>query len=102
MEARLLHYAFSDAGHLTAKLNRNSSIPVPLKSKSYLRVRILFGLPWYFGKRYFLDQYFRGGVYGFALAMIYGHARWLRDVKMWEEHAGKPRPTAPLKSDNSL
>ncbi|VAV95191.1 hypothetical protein MNBD_ALPHA05-1428, partial [hydrothermal vent metagenome] len=52
----------------------------------YLVVRILFGLPFYFAKRYFLDQYFRGGVYGFALALIYGFARWLRDVKMWEQH----------------
>ncbi len=85
MRARLLHFAFTDAGHLMEKLNRNSSIPAPLKSKPYLAMRIVFGLPFYFAKRYFSDQYFRGGVYGVALALMYGVGRWLRDVKMWEE-----------------
>lgn len=87
MKSRLLHYAYKDAAHLMDKLNRNSSIPVPLKSKSYLALRIVCGLPFYFAKRYVSDQYFRGGVYGFALALIYGYARWLRDVKMWERLA---------------
>ncbi|WP_425410348.1 glycosyltransferase family 2 protein [Hyphococcus sp.] len=87
MRARLLHYAYQDAAHLMDKLNRNSSIPVPLKSKSYLALRITCGLPFYFTKRYLAHQYFRGGVYGFALALMYGYARWLRDVKMWERHA---------------
>jgi glycosyltransferase involved in cell wall biosynthesis len=86
MKARMLHYAFTDVAHLVNKLNRNSSIPAPLKSRPYLMVRIVFGLPFYFAKRYVMDQYFRGGVYGFALALIYGFARWLRDVKMWEQH----------------
>ena len=87
LRAPLLHYAFTGAEHLMDKLNRNSSIPVDVvrpKSKPYLALRIVFGLPFYFGKRYFLQQYFRGGVYGFALAMMYGYARWLTDVKMWE------------------
>ena len=55
--------------------------------RTMLALRILFGLPFFFGKRYFLQQYFRGGVYGFALAMMYGYARWLTDVKMWERIA---------------
>jgi len=87
LSAPLLHYAFTGADHLMDKLNRNSSIPIDVvepKSMPYLALRIIFGLPFYFGKRYFLQQYFRGGVYGFALAMIYGYARWLTDVKMWE------------------
>ena len=87
LKAPILHYAFADIAHLTAKLNRNSSIKVPMKSKRTLAFRITCGLPIYFAQRYLLDQYFRGGVYGFALALIYGHARWLRDVKMWEERA---------------
>jgi len=86
LNARILHYAFADIAHLMNKLNRNSSIDAPLKSRPYLMLRILFALPFYFGKRYFLEQYFRAGVYGFSLALIYGFARWLRDVKMWEQH----------------
>ena len=85
IKAPMQHYAFTDIAHLNVKLNRNSSIPAPMKSRASLAARILFGLPLYFGKRYFMQQYFRGGVYGFALALIYGHARWLRDVKMWEQ-----------------
>lgn len=81
----MLHYAFTDIAHLMSKLNRNSSIPAPMKSRSTLASRILFGLPFYFAKRYFMQQYIRGGVYGFALALMYGYARWLRDVKMWEQ-----------------
>jgi len=83
----VLHYAFTGVAQYLGKLNRNSSVraeTLPLKPRGYLALRILFGLPLYFAKRYFLDQYFRGGVYGFALALMSGYGRWLRDVKMWE------------------
>lgn len=83
----LLHYAFADAGQLMDKLNRNSSTRASAlkpKSRAYLAVRIVFGLPVYFAKKYILQQYFRGGVYGFSLAFMSGYGRWLRDVKMWE------------------
>jgi glycosyltransferase involved in cell wall biosynthesis len=83
----ILHHAFTGADQFMAKLNRNSSVraaALPLKSKPYLALRIVFGLPVYFFKKYVLQQYFRGGVYGFALALMSGYGRWLRDVKMWE------------------
>lgn len=83
----ILHHAFTGAAQFMGKLNRHSSVRadvLPLKPKPYLALRILFGLPFYFAKRYLLDQYFRGGVYGFALALMSGYGRWLRDVKMWE------------------
>lgn len=83
----ILHHAFAGAAQLMGKLNRNSSVradALPLKPKLYLALRIVFGLPVYFAKKYFLQQYFRGGVYGFALAMLSAQGRWLRDVKMWE------------------
>ena len=87
LSAPILHYAFTGAGGFMEKLNRHSGVraeALPLKSKPYLAARILFGLPFYVAKRYLLDQYFRGGVYGFALALMSGYGRWLRDVKMWE------------------
>lgn len=83
----LLHYAFEDTGQLIAKLNRNSSVrarSMPLKPAPYLALRIVFGLPLYVAKKYILQQYFRGGIYGFAIALMSGYGRWLRDVKMWE------------------
>ena len=90
LEEPILHHAFHGVEQYMGKLNRNSSVranALPLKSKPYLALRILFGLPVYFLKIYLLRQYFRGGVYGFALAFMSGYGRWLRDVKMWERLA---------------
>jgi glycosyltransferase involved in cell wall biosynthesis len=87
----ILHHAFTGAAQFMGKLNRNSSVRAEAlapKSRPYLMARILFGLPLYFAKKYFLQQYFRGGVYGFALALMSGYGRWLRDVKMWEQSSG--------------
>jgi len=86
----ILHYAFTGAAQFMGKLNRNSSVraeALPLKSTPYLALRIIAGLPFYFAKKYILSQYFRGGVYGFALALMSAYGRWLRDVKMWERRA---------------
>jgi len=83
----LLHHAFTGAAQFMDKLNRNSTVraeTLPLKSKPYLAARIILGFPFYFAKKYFLQQYFRGGVYGFSLASMSAYGRWLRDVKMWE------------------
>lgn len=87
LKSPILHFAFADAEHLIAKINRNSSIrarELPPKPRPILILRIFFGLPFYVAKRYLLDGLFRGGVYGFAFSMISGYGRWLRDVKMYE------------------
>ena len=84
----IVHHAFTGAGHFVEKVNRHSSAranALTPKSKLYLMARIFFGLPFYFAKKYFLQTYWRGGIYGFALAMISAQGRWLRDVKMWEK-----------------
>lgn len=84
----LLHYAFEDAGHLMAKLNSGSTTfarDAKQKPMALLVLRIFFGLPFYVAKRYFGDGFIRGGVYGFSFAMMAGFARWLRDVKMYEQ-----------------
>lgn len=89
LQAPLLHYAFTGAAGFMGKLNKHSSVraeALALKSKPVLALRILFGLPFYFAKKYILQQYLRGGVYGFALAMMSAQGRWLKDVKMWERH----------------
>ena len=85
----ILHHAFDGAASFAGKLNAHSSVranTLPLKSRPYLAARIIAGLPFYFAKKYFLQQYFRGGIYGFALAMMSAQGRWLKDVKMWERH----------------
>ncbi len=87
LRAPILHYAFTGAAQLMGKLNRNSSVradALPPKTRGYLALRIVFGLPVYFLKKYILQQYVRGGLYGFSLALLSAHGRWLRDVKMYE------------------
>lgn len=83
----LLHHAFEGVAGFQDKLNKHSSVraeTLPLKSTLMLALRIGLGFPFYFAKKYFLQQYFRGGVYGFALAALSAQGRWLKDVKMWE------------------
>lgn len=89
----IVHYAFDGVEDFAAKLNRHSGVracALPLKSGPWLAARIVFGMPFYFLKKYVLQQYFRGGVYGFALALLSAHGRWLRDVKMWERRKAPP------------
>jgi glycosyltransferase involved in cell wall biosynthesis len=87
LKAPILHYSFTGVAGFLDKLNKHSSVraeKLALKPGSVLALRILFGLPFYFAKKYILQQYVRGGVYGFALAMMSAQGRWLKDVKMWE------------------
>jgi len=83
----LLHHAFDGVAGFQDKLNKHSTVraeTLPLKSAPVLALRIVFGFPFYFAKKYFLQQYFRGGVYGVAIAALSAQGRWLKDVKMWE------------------
>lgn len=83
----LLHYAYRDADHLTAKLNSYSSLQArekPPKSRGLLALRIVFGFPFYFLRRFIFEGMFLKGVYGFAFTAMTAHGRWLRDVKMYE------------------
>lgn len=102
LNAPLLHHAFTGAGHFTEKVNRNTdarAAEAPMKPKPWLALRIFFGLPFYVAKRYFLSGYFRGGVYGFAIAMMSGYGRWLKDVKMWERaHKDASQDNNPSRS----
>lgn len=91
----ILHHAWRDAGHLIGKLNSvttTSAETLPLKSPSMLTIRIFFGFPVYFIKRYVFDGLFRGGVYGFAFSVMAAFGRWMRDVKMFERTHRERRP----------
>ncbi|MEL7491534.1 MAG: glycosyltransferase family 2 protein [Pseudomonadota bacterium] len=95
----IIHYAFKDADHLIAKLNKNSSSrahALAPKSTPVLIMRIFFGLPFYIAKRYILNGLFRGGVYGFAFSVMSGFGRWMRDVKMYERRKAEQKTDAPL------
>ncbi|NRA30608.1 MAG: glycosyltransferase family 2 protein [Parvularculaceae bacterium] len=85
----MLHYMFSDIGDLVKKQERNMSrraAGVKQKSKTSLALRIFFGFPVYFLKRYLLKGLFLKGVYGFAFSFTIAYGRWLKDVKLYERH----------------
>jgi glycosyltransferase involved in cell wall biosynthesis len=89
LDGALVHHSFTDIGFLMRKQERNMTQrakAAPLKSLWFLRLRILFGLPVYFLKRYLLKGLFLKGIYGFSFAMTIAYGRWLKDVKMYERH----------------
>lgn len=89
LKSGLLHYSFLSVEQQMAKMNRVSTVranETKLKPKGVLALRILFGFPAYFSKKYFKQQMFREGIYGFACAAVIASNRWLKDVKMYERH----------------
>ena len=92
LQGALLHYSFRNIEQQVSKMNRVSTVRATetrLKPKGVLAVRILFGFPVYFFKKYVSQQMFREGIYGFACAAVIASNRWLKDVKMYEIHLGK-------------
>ncbi len=89
LEEPLLHYSFRDLSQLEEKFNRNSSARArhtPLKPFWLVVLRLLFGKPFYFLNQYVRRGLWRAGWYGFAVANIAAHGRWLRDAVMLEIH----------------
>ncbi|WOI52793.1 glycosyltransferase family 2 protein [Parvularcula sp. LCG005] len=89
LKGELIHYSFTDIGFLLRKQERNMTQrakSAPLKPKWLLRLRIVFGLPLYFLKRYLLKGLFLKGAYGFSFCLTIAIGRWLKDVKMYERH----------------
>lgn len=97
LRAPLLHYSFNDLAQLEEKFNRNSSgraRDTELRPFWIVALRLIFGEPLYFLNQYVRRGLWRGGWYGFAVARIAAHGRWLKDAKMLEMHLrGKnPKP----------
>lgn len=87
--APLLHYSFRDLAQLEDKFNRNSSgraRDTALKPFWVCVLRMLLGKPFYFLNQYARRGLWRAGWYGFAVANIAAHGRWLKDAKMVEIH----------------
>jgi glycosyltransferase involved in cell wall biosynthesis len=89
LRAPLLHYSFRDLAQLEDKFNRNSSgraRDTKLKPFWLCVLRMLFAKPFYFLNQYVRRGLWRAGWYGFAVAEIAAHGRWLKDAKMVEIH----------------
>jgi glycosyltransferase involved in cell wall biosynthesis len=87
--APLVHHSFSDLAQLEDKFNRNSSgraRDTALRPFWIVALRMLFASPLYFLNQYVRRGLWRAGWYGFAVAHIAAHGRWLKDAKMLEIH----------------
>jgi glycosyltransferase involved in cell wall biosynthesis len=89
LRAPLLHHSFRDLAHLEDKFNRNSSgraRDTKLRPFWLVALRLLLARPLYFLNQYIRRGLWRGGWYGFMVANIAAHGRWLKDAKMMETH----------------
>lgn len=89
LAAPLLHYSFRDLAQLEEKFNRNSSgraRDTKLKPFWVVALRVVLARPFYFLNHYLRRGLWRGGWYGFSVASIAAHGRWLKDAKMLEIH----------------
>ncbi|MEZ5996960.1 MAG: glycosyltransferase family 2 protein [Hyphomonadaceae bacterium] len=89
LRAPLLHVSFRDLAQLQDKFNRSSSgraNDAELKPFAWVAARLVFARPFYFLDQYLRRGLWRAGWYGFAVANIAAHGRWLKDAKMMEVH----------------
>ncbi len=94
LKAPIMHRSWSDLTHLDAKFNQSSSSRAKnskLKPFWYVSLRLLFARPFYFFQHYVSRGLWRAGLYGFAIASIAAHGRWLKDAKMLEMHLARRR-----------
>jgi glycosyltransferase involved in cell wall biosynthesis len=85
----LMHHSFQDLAQLEDKFNRNSTgraNDTALKPLPVVLLRMLFGGPFYFFNQFFRRGLWGAGCYGYAVAKIAAHGRWLKDAKMLEIH----------------
>jgi hypothetical protein len=80
---------------LVSKGNRSSgwrTMGTPLPALWKIRVRILFGYPFYFFQFYISRAWFRAGWEGFCIAVIAAFSRLLRDIKRHERAISERKP----------
>ncbi len=92
LKARLLHRSFTGLEQLQEKFNRHSTgvaRDTKLKPMWLVGLRLLLGKPFYFLNQYVRRGLWQAGWYGFMVANIAAHGRWLKDAKMMEIHLKK-------------
>lgn len=98
LDGAIRHRSFRDFAEFVRKLNSVSTARAQYtrpRSPLELRIRIVGAFPIYFLKHYVQRGLFRAGIYGFAVAAQSAHARWLRDVKMYEALLIRRRTAEP-------
>ncbi len=92
LSAALLHFSFTDLGHLVQKYNNWTNFKAENtrpKPAWILVIRLLIAFPFYFLKMFFLRGLWKAGLFGFMFAFIGAFGSWLGDAKMLERHLMK-------------
>jgi glycosyltransferase involved in cell wall biosynthesis len=86
LNALLLHYSFADLDELNTKFTRQTDISARASKRALwlIRLRALLGWQFYFWNQYVRRGLWRAGWYGFLVARIAAHGRWLKDARMLE------------------
>jgi len=87
LRAFVEHWSYSGLEQLVSKGNRSSgwrAMGTPLPALWKIRLRILFGYPFYFFQFYISRAWFRAGWEGLCIALIAAFGRLLRDIKRHE------------------
>ena len=71
---------------LEAERKARADAEAKLKPFWVVALRVLFAPPFYFLKAYIGRNMWSLGLYGYAIAGMHAHGRWLRDIKMLEIH----------------
>ena len=87
IKAPLWHYTFRDWRHAVAKANyvaRLAADTQKIRSRAYLRTRLVIEFPLTFFKFYLARRYFLGGTDGLTMAMVGAFGRYIRIAMMLE------------------
>ena len=88
LRGRLLHRSFTGLEQLEDKFNRHSSSRARERQAQAVLARRaappVRASPFYFLNQYLRRGLWRAGWYGFAVANIAAHGRWLSDARCWK------------------
>lgn len=87
LKAPTLHYSHRRVSDWIRKMADYTSLEARAMHDAGTRVgvaRILFEPPMYAGYKYFIQQGWRDGLHGLALALLLGNYRLLRNLQVWD------------------
>jgi len=92
----LQHFSYDDLGHWYAKMDRYSTLGAEdavRKGKRKSVFALVFALPYYFLRYYFLERNFLNGVEGFYWAVLNSYYHFTKYAKIREIHSRPARLT---------
>ena len=94
----VLHFAHTRVRDWLGKMTTYTALEAQAMHEAGARigpVRILFEPPLYFGYKYIVQQGWRDGMHGLALALLLGGYRLARDLQLWDLQQSARGPKEP-------